>query len=166
MREWFIGVDPGLVTGIALVQRDHDSAMRIYTGEVKPEEIAPLIRPWLLWWHEGGDNPRMTVVMEAYVITARTATLSSQPWSLEHIGLVKQCMRDAGMDLEEHLVMQKPAVKAVVDNPKLKRIGLWHRGGDGHANDALRHVVVRMINVGWRDPRLLDSNVREPLAMG
>jgi hypothetical protein len=64
-------------------------------------------------------------------------------------------MRDANMDLETQLVMHKPAAKVAINNEQLKAVGLWHRGGAGHANDALRHIAIRLINVGWRDPRLL-----------
>jgi hypothetical protein len=154
MHEWLIGVDPGLATGLALVERKDDIAQVYWSGEVPPEGIAPTIRPWLGWWQQ---TERFTVVVEAFIITQRTAQLTAQPWSLEGIGIVKQCMWDANMDMATQLVMQRPAVKTVVDNKKLQRVQLWHRGGAGHANDAIRHCVVRMINTGWRDPRLLAS---------
>jgi hypothetical protein len=37
----------------------------------------------------------------------------------------------------------------------LKRLDLWHRGGAGHANDAIRHAVTAAIKSRWRDPRML-----------
>jgi hypothetical protein len=163
IHEWLIGIDPGLMTGIALVEREDDIARMCWSGEVAPEELAPTIRPWLGWWNKNRDQ-RLTVVVEAFIITQRTAQLTAQPFSLENIGIVKQCMWDAGMDLETQFVLQRPSAKTFADNKKLQRVELWHRGGAGHANDALRHVIVRMINTGWRDPRLLDSNVREPPA--
>ena len=51
---------------------------------------------------------------------------------------------------------QSPAeAKSLVNNKMLHRLGLWHRGGAGHANDAIRHAVTYGIRKGWRDPRLL-----------
>ena len=156
IHEWLIGVDPGLKTGIALVEREDNTAHVAWSGEVPPEEIAPTIRPWLEWWRQDTYGRRLTVVVEAYVITMATAQKTQQGWSLEGIGIVKQCMRDVGMDMDKQFVLQRPAVKEIVDNAKLKRIELWHRGGAGHANDAIRHCVVRMIGTGWVDPRLLE----------
>jgi hypothetical protein len=84
-----------------------------------------------------------------------TAKNSQAPWSLEMIGVLKQVCRDYHYPLELVYAQRPTEAKNVVPNPKLKRLELWHRGGAGHANDAIRHAVLCLIKRGWEDPRLL-----------
>ena len=155
MSQIFLGVDPGLATGVAVVELDDDGLTTtvIDSREIPPEAVAPYVRYTLERY------PELTVVCEAYIITVETAKKSRQYYSLELIGILKQCMRDVNMKPEEppvgNLVMHKPSAKSVISNKQLQAVKLWHRGGAGHANDALRHIAVRLVNIGWRDRRLL-----------
>lgn len=146
-----LSIDPGLKTGIALVHRINDHATKVCSAELDWTEGAEAADRLII------DHPMAVtdIVAERFLITAQTAKNSQAPWSLYALGcLMLTCHR-----AEREVVLQKPAqAKAVVDNAKLQRLGLWHRGGAGHANDALRHAVVRLINVGWRDPRLLATD--------
>jgi hypothetical protein len=37
----------------------------------------------------------------------------------------------------------------------IKDAGVWHRGGAGHANDAIRHGMYRAIQLGWKGDGVL-----------
>jgi hypothetical protein len=157
-RERIISVDPGLMTGVALLTRNNDKVERTLSDEVKEHELAPWLRQCLKDWKTlEGAGVRVTVVYERFTITQETARLSQAPWSLEMIGVLKQVMRDHDYPVELAYGQRPGEAKNVVDNKKLRRLELWHVGGAGHANDALRHGVLNLINRGWRDPRFLKA---------
>ena len=91
------------------------------------------------------------VVVERFIITAQTVKKTFQPWALEGTGIVR------AVALERDVVFTQQTAadaKSAVDNDKLRRLGIWHRGGAGHANDALRHAVLAAVARGWRHPAL------------
>lgn len=119
--------------------------------EANPDEIIDLIRPTLKDWkplQEG--QPPLRVVVEKFTINAMTAQKSQDAsWSLRTIGAVEQALRDVEYPLMA-ISWQKPSeAKTAFDNEKLKRMGLWHRGGEGHALDAIRHGALYLAKVGW-----------------
>jgi hypothetical protein len=149
-------MDPGLKTGLALLERYGDQVTRVLSTEVDEHEVAPWIRMVMHDWQDlEMDDIVVTCVYETFTITMETAKLSQAPWSLEMIGVFKQVLRDYNYPLELIYGQQPSAAKNVVDNKKLQRLELWHVGGAGHANDAIRHGVLNLINRGWRDPRLI-----------
>ena len=83
----------------------------------------------------------------------RTIKNTPAPWSLEATGVIRAV---AGLKSQQ-IVQQLPGdAMNLVDNDMLRRLGLWHRGGEGHANDALRHAVLYAVKtLRWRDPRML-----------
>lgn len=145
-----IAVDPGLATGIAVVSRSDDDVLVLeYSGELPPLDAAERFRELL-----GIRFPESEVVVERFTITSATAKNSQAPWSLKVIGALEWIAWDtAGLDPEREFVLQGPAeAKRLVTNEMLRRFGLWHRGGEGHANDAIRHAVYRYARLGWRRP--------------
>jgi hypothetical protein len=42
-------------------------------------------------------------------------------------------------------------------NQALKKLGYWHTGGDGHALDAIRHGLLRLVKAGWIPRALLEG---------
>jgi len=155
--ERILCVDPGLKTGVARLDRSENDVTVNESFELDEHEVAPWLREHLAGWTDrmtSGEGHTI-VVYERFIITPRTATLTQAPWSLELIGVTKQVCRDLEYPVER-MYGQTPAEgKSVVDNKKLQRLELWHRGGAGHANDAIRHGVLNLINRGWRDPRFL-----------
>lgn len=155
-EERLVCVDPGLLTGVALLRRVGNDVQVEKSAELSEDELAAWLRIEMYDWQgreaEGVD---VTVVVEQFFITAQTAKNSQAPWSLENIGITKQVLRDECYPVER-VYWQKPsAAKSVVPNEKLQRLKLWHRGGAGHANDAIRHGVLCLIKRGWVDPRML-----------
>lgn len=146
-----LSIDPGKMTGLAWMRQEDEKIILDSSVEADPDEIIKLIRPTLADWRPIQDGqPPMRVVIEKFTINAQTAQKSQEAsWALETIGAVKQALRDAEYPLLA-IAYQKPSeAKTAFDNEKLKRMGLWHRGGNGHALDAIRHGALYLAKVGW-----------------
>jgi len=145
-----LAVDPGKATGMALfsIEQGQEPVM-LWSGEYQQDEYAKPIRETLSLY------PEAEVVCERFTINMQTVKNSQAPYSLEQIGILKQCLMDAGRKADD-IYFQSPAdAKAMFDNPKLKKLEYWHRGGEGHALDAIRHGLLRCVKVGWKPLRLL-----------
>lgn len=145
-----LSVDPGKATGMALfsIEQGQEPVM-LWSGEFQQEEYAKPIRETLAQW------PDADVVCERFTINMQTVKNAQAPYSLEQIGILKQCLIDIGRKPED-IYFQSPAdAKAMFDNPKLKKLEYWHKGGEGHALDAIRHGLLRCVKVGWKPIRLL-----------
>jgi hypothetical protein len=80
------------------------------------------------------------VVAERYVIGK-----ADSPWSLKYLGVLSYLSRKGGWG---EPVIQTPAdAKSFVSNQRIKDLGFWHRGGKGHALDAIRHGILYMVRV-------------------
>jgi hypothetical protein len=142
-------VDPGLMTGVAVVSFDETGCAASMTAEFPFDSMLGWCREHL------PDADRIAV--ERFTITPQTAKNSAAPWSLHVIGVVLASAIDVERD--HVLELQKPAdAMTVVPNERLHSIDLWHRGGAGHANDALRHAVLCALRHGWRHPRFLSGS--------
>ena len=150
MKQFVIGIDPGLKTGVCVV--DSTVPTILESHELDEHEYA--------LWLDSTLNlcpiDRTIVVVERFIITPQTHKNGQAGWSLEGIGVAKSALRRiyGGTDL---LVMSHTNAKTFSTNPKLKALDLWHKGGKGHANDALRHALHYMVSVGWKDSRLLQN---------
>lgn len=147
-RHFVLAVDPGKATGLALFEftKGTEPIMH-WSEEVQFETYAEPIRNVLSQSY--GPEDQIHVVCERFTINAQTTKNSQAPFSLEEIGVLKQLMLDAGMSVDD-LKFQSPAdAKAMWDNPKLKKLDYWHRGGEGHALDAIRHGLLYMVKLGW-----------------
>lgn len=145
-----ISIDPGLITGIAVVEQDAKGSLSIvYSAEL---EMLPLGEVFLLLVKKYGPDP--DVVIERFTITSATVRNSPAPWSLKVIGMIEWLVwREYGCSPDDIIIEQGPAeVKKLITNNILKKYGLWHKGGKGHANDAIRHGVYRFARLGWRVP--------------
>lgn len=154
MTQYILAIDPGKVTGVALLRRDPDSVDPILEGswELEQTEFGAAIRE-IIW------NPvirhNLDIVCERFVINAQTVRNSQAPYSIEIIGMLKLCMID-NHRLVDDIYFQAPAnAMAMFSNEKLKKLGYWHRGGAGHALDAIRHALLRAVNTGWKPVGLL-----------
>lgn len=150
-----MAVDPGKATGVALFSLVLGAEPVLeWSVEVQQHEYAAVIRKVL------GDPEVCSVLdvaCERFTINAQTVRNAQAPYSLEQIGILKQCLMDVGRAPDD-VYFQAPAnAKAMFDNPKLKKLGYWHVGGEGHALDAIRHGLLRLINLGWKPVRLLED---------
>lgn len=147
-----LSVDPGKATGIALFSFETGSEpVLIWSGEFQQHEYAAPIRAAL-----ATVQSDLEVVCERFTINAQTVKNSQAPYSLEQIGILKQCLLDVGRPADD-IYFQSPAdAKALFPNPALKKLGYWHRGGEGHALDAIRHGLLRIVKSGWKPINLLE----------
>ena len=146
-----VAVDPGKATGVAYFQYEDgmENPVLVASAEVQPHEFAGWVRGAL----SKISDP--IIVCERFTINAQTVKNSQAPYSLEQIGVLKQIMRDNNID-ENSIVWQTPAdAKALFPNPALKKVGSWHVGGEGHANDAIRHGLLYLAKRGWTPRALL-----------
>jgi hypothetical protein len=148
--KYILSIDPGKATGMALFSLEQgQEPVMLWSGEYQQDEYAKPIRETLSLY------PEVEVVCERFTINMQTVKNSQAPYSLEQIGILKQCLMDAGRNVDD-IYFQSPAdAKAMFDNPKLKKLEYWHRGGEGHALDAIRHGLLRCVKVGWKPLRLL-----------
>ena len=147
-----LSVDPGKATGMALftVESGEEPAL-VWSLELQQHEYAGPIRATLQQY------PDVEVVCERFTINAQTVKNAQAPYSLEQIGILKQCLMDVGRSAND-VYFQSPAdAKAMFPNPALKKLEYWHRGGEGHALDAMRHGLLRLVKTGWKPVRLLQD---------
>jgi hypothetical protein len=155
MNHCVLAIDPGKTTGVAFLEWSGDpdeSPVRKYSGELSADEFAPVIRQFLDSWKTYGY---FQVVCERFIINAQTVRNSQAPFSLEQIGVLKQLCRDHSYPVDG-IKMQAPVdAKNMFPNPALKTIGTWHVGGEGHANDAIRHGLLHLVKMKWIPKDLL-----------
>lgn len=137
MTNYILGIDPGLATGLCLVDwSDKDNPKLIWSKEVNMLEFYDLV-PKVI--EEYKDD--LTVICENFLITISTAKKSPAPWSLELIGLTRYLCTINDVPLHT----PNPNEREVSSHPMIKHFGLWHRGGEGHAIQAIRHVFAYMM---------------------
>lgn len=126
-NKYLLSVDPGKTTGLAVI--DLLSMCVVETQELLREPCEAFLEKYL------EPDDLVFVVAERFKEDKLPA-----PWSQQMIGVLSYLSRKHGHG-EPHL--QGPAeAKAFSTDTKLRRLGWWHKGGEGHANDALRHAVL------------------------
>jgi hypothetical protein len=145
-----LAVDPGKATGMSLFTMESgEEPVMLWSIEVQQHEYAGPIRETLR------EFPEVEIVCERFTINAQTVRNTQAPYSLEQIGILKQCMLDVGRNTDD-IYFQSPAdAKRMFPNEALKKLEYWHRGGEGHALDSVRHGLLRLVKVGWKPIRLL-----------
>lgn len=150
-----LAVDPGKLSGVAAISWDEDKDSTpkvVWSKELNDEQFPEGIIDALA---DAESYDKFFVACESFTINMQTAKNTQAPWSLEQIGVLKYVCRKYNYKPED-IVFQSPAnAKSMFDNPALKRLGTWHVGGAGHANDAIRHGLLRMIRAGWIPRKLL-----------
>lgn len=150
--EFVIGIDPGKMTGVCAVQMVDGSPHVLESLELDFDAYVAWLEDALGNWYPSRNS---VVVCERYIVTAQSHKNGQAPWSLEGTGAARSAVsRYWGRPLE----MSHTNAKKFSTNQKLKAVGMWHKGGDGHANDALRHALHYLVSAGWKDPRLLQSS--------
>jgi len=154
MKRIIIAVDPGKASGVCCFGLDTgEEPYLVMSGEYQPNEFAEPVRSLIS--EAIAEGVPVEIVCERFTINAQTVRNSQAPYSLEQIGVLKQIMRDAGLN-ENSLKFQSPAdAKRMFTNDALKKLDYWHRGGGGHALDAIRHGLLYLANNGWTPLRLL-----------
>jgi hypothetical protein len=131
-----IAADPGKGTGLGyfdLLTGDH------WAGEYEYAEVAPKVQTLIRYGAR--RHATVKVVCEKYVMTP--GTKSAQPDALMHMGAIEWICRQENVPL----VWQFPGpAKTAVPDAVLRKLGWYRKTKDGHANDALRHVLLWVAN--------------------
>lgn len=155
-----LAVDPGKASGISVVWwsgLDSDGPKKMFSAEVQPEHFADTIKPWLDDWSSTRAGI-FVVACERFVINAQTVRNSQAPYSLEQIGVLKHLCRESGYPVD-NIMMQAPVdAKRMFPNDVLRALDVWHRGGEGHANDSLRHALLALVRAKWSGKQILEKN--------
>jgi hypothetical protein len=149
-----LSVDPGKATGLSyfIFDGQNDPEM-LWSKEVQQHEYAQPIRD--AFRYSQSQGVKLEIVCERFTINAQTVRNSQAPYSLEQIGILKQIILDNGR-MPDEIFFQSPAdAKAMFSNEKLKILEYWHRGGEGHALDSIRHGLLRLVKSGWKPLKLL-----------
>lgn len=149
MSRFLIALDPGKSSGLSLIDiTDIENASVVWSGEYDQFETCKSIEDML-----SSDEHEYEVVCESFIITAQTHKKTQSTWSLEILGAVRYFCQKYGASF----VLQTPqAAKSFSNNDRLRSVGFWHKGGEGHANDSLRHAVLYLVEKkGWQPKGLL-----------
>lgn len=137
-RDYLLAIDPGLLTGVACINMtDRNNPVAEWGAEYTIDEFHQFIEDFL-----SKNKEICRVVIENFIIGTSTGKKSQQPWSLRLIGVVVFLCEKYGVPL----TIQNPVERKFATNDKLKKVGFWHKGGEGHANDAYRHGLVWLID--------------------
>ena len=148
-----IGIDPGLHTGIAVVQVS-DLAAPVLLHHSTADYTDPRWQSVGRTLHElvGGTfshygfnalDSDIQLVIEKFVPEARKVDTTA----LEVIGELRQAIRDRDpwVDHVAHWHWQTRQEKDGVSGEVLRRLGLWLKGKEQrHVMDATRHTVIRL----------------------
>lgn len=154
-----LSVDPGKLSGVCLLELDTETnTLRVLrSAEVDEIQYAQELYDCFAELSDG-DVDAKYVVCEKFTINMQTVKNSQAPYSLEQIGVLKHISRECGINSDE-IKFQSPAdAKAMFPNEALKKVEAWHRGGEGHANDSIRHGLLSLVKTGWVPRQLLDGN--------
>lgn len=131
-----LALDPGKVTGLALIQPW--TSDYVFTAELEVDEVVSVFQS--IRDHVGAAY--LEVVMEAFTISERTLTLSRELDALDLIGYVKLSCRTLGIPFKLQPVQKD---SGFASDSKLKALDWYEKTKDGHKNDALRHLLIYMI---------------------
>lgn len=142
MKRYILGIDPGLATGWGLIDCiDPDTPVVLESLELTVEEFYGKIEDTVM-----AHRSDLVIVVENFLITEKTGKLTQQPFSLWLIGVCNYL----SWKYDVEIVLQKPAEKPFATNERLRAVGFWHVGAEGHANDAFRHLMIYLAN---KNPR-------------
>lgn len=155
MTTLIIAVDPGKKSGIStFVYSRGEAPELLYSGEHLMEDYWQPIQ--LAFEDAKLHGMDVAVVCERFTINAQTVKNSQAPYSLEQIGILKYIAYTEGHSVES-IVFQSPSdAKRMFPNEALKKLGYWHRGGEGHALDSIRHGLLYTVKNGWVPTKLLE----------
>lgn len=154
-----IGVDPGLRTGIALVQvSDHAAPTLLHhvtADYTDPDSrsvgrtLYELVEGTVSHFGYSSVDDDIQLVIEKFVPEARKVDTTA----LEVIGELRQAIRDRDPWLD-HVTKwhwQTRQEKDGVSGAVLRNLGLWLKGKEQrHVMDAARHTVVRLSKMNHR----------------
>lgn len=138
MKNYLIGVDPGLATGLCVIDiSDMDNPTPLESFELTNSEFYDKMDELI---ERYGNN--LEIVVENYIVTEATAKKTPQPYSLQLKGVCLYLGHKHGINV----TVQDPSRKSFATNDKLRKVGFWVKNSNGHDNDAYRHAMVWIVD--------------------
>ena len=155
MTQAVLAVDPGKLTGVVLLEWNVGDEVPQQKLSVEVDEVNffTTVDIALTGWK---NYEKFAVVCERFTITAQTVRNSQAPFSLEQIGVLKHTCRMRGYKAEDIKFQAPVDAKTMFPNDRIKKVGIWHKGGEGHALDATRHALLYLVKQGWKPKVLLN----------
>lgn len=129
-----VGCDPGETVGLAFYTSNGEQST-FHSFEARFNIALDFLRGWL-------DGEAQTHIgVERYTIGRDTHKKTQQTRALEVIGAVNEIAR-----VGSHRVTLRPPgpAKTLGNSTRLRAIGWWQRGGEGHHNDAASHCLIQL----------------------
>ena len=135
-----LAVDPGTTTGWSMLDTDATELWPI-AGQLPYAQF----QDWVA--EELSGRQDVQPVIERFTINAGSMKKSRAGMhdAIETIGVLRFLGRQVGW--HEPLWQMPADVMRIVDDGVLRSLG-WHRRGQGHANDSLRHLAVWALKTG------------------
>ena len=134
----YIAVDPGGKTGIA----EYDTAHDTFISWEDPHFEAVI---QFICDATASEGPNLVVICEGFRITSKTHKLDQGAFE-QTLDIIGACHALCVLNGSE-FVRNYPSDKEFGSDAHLRRLGWWYTGGDGHANDAARHLLHRMAKI-------------------
>lgn len=139
-EKYALVIDPGLLTGMVFADiEDLDNPKPIWACEYGTRDFYQLSEETIVKYY---DN--IIVICENYIINKETWKKTQAPWSLMGRGMLEfNCMK-----YDVPFVLQTPGdMKDFSTHDKIRRVGFWYKGGEGHANDAYGHLLLYIVRI-------------------
>lgn len=141
-----IAVDPGGTTGLALAVFIDGVVTRFEATERAPMEAVQWVEWELNEKFSGDPNEATLVACENFI--PRPGVRTWQPDALHIIGALRYMTWLRG----EQVALQSPGdAKRFATNDKLEKIGWRSRTPGGHADDAVRHLMIAAVRADVLD---------------
>ena len=147
-RNLYLALDPGTTTGLAWYNR-HEDEFCSYEIRGRHNLYDHLALEWNLPHSDEsvglGYTAPGTVIVERWDVRYDTFAKTNQDDPRYIIGYVEGLVRRLDY---LHYAEQRPGeAKGFATNDKLRALG-WYTGGEGHADDATRHLVTFLAKAG------------------
>ena len=151
MTTHLISVDPGKTSGFVVLDITDTLIDDATPGIVESSEKEQMSTCYDVHHLLSADNDIFyRIVCEDFIITTQTGKKKDTRYSLEIIGALRYL---AGM-YHVPFTLQRPSeAKSFVSNERLKSMGLYVKGGEGHMRDAMRHAVYNICFHLDRNPK-------------
>lgn len=151
---FLISSDPGKLTGVCIIDISEKSNYKVVDSkELDRTGYYDYMDEALERYKKQGAN--VILLGESFVIDEETIKLTRQNWSSELLGVLDYWAYKHGFPKFEQLRTKK----AFGNNERLKLAGFWHKGGEGHANDAFRHAMAWLADRDYNWSKSLKTGI-------
>lgn len=136
----FIGVDPGLMAGVAVLTFGN-GVFTMSSSEMTWHSAATYVERWT---REPDAIATVKVAAERYTIPTGRSVVTAQQEAIMCNGALNWLTARRGITF---VLQPRAEVKKIVTDAVLKKLGWFTKTKDGHANDASRHAGFLLFSI-------------------